>query len=196
MQRGLDRSRQWETSPEMVSLHHYLRYEFASKVARGRVLDAACGVGYGTSMLYHATGSAVGIDYDLEAIEWAKKYFPGPEFIHGTIESSPWAGEFDTVVSLETIEHIAFPYTSMKALRAACRGKFIASVPNEELYPFNPNDFLQDKSPHHRHYTPQQFEEFLNENHFRVSEKWCQVSKQQPELVHGTHGKFLIFVCD
>lgn len=194
-----DMSRQWETSPELVRMysgHHYYRYEFAVQYAFGRVLDAACGCGYGSSMLFEKTEDVTGVDYDLEAINWARQYFSDTFFIHSKIEELPDIGEFDTVVSLETIEHMPDPSPSLRRLRKLCRGTFIASVPNEELYHFDPEVFKNDNSPHFRHYTPKEFDELLHDHHFRVRERYCQVSKQFPEVVEGTQGKFLIYVCD
>ena len=190
-----DQSRQWPTIESGISSHHYLRYVFAASLASGRTLDAACGCGYGSSMLFRKTRDVTGVDYNLEAIDWATKYFDGPKYLHAKIEDSPWAGDFKTVVSLETIEHIQNPGPSLRVLRSACAGEFIASVPNEELYKFNAEHFKNDESPHFRHYTPAEFEQLLNDHHFRVTGKFCQKSKGEPEVIEGTDGKFLIYVC-
>ena len=190
-----DKSRQWGISSEEIKPDHFLRYSLAVSLAYGRVLDAACGCGYGSSMLYRKTGNVVGVDYDLEAIEWATKYFEGPKYLHAKIEDSPWGGDFDTVVSLETIEHMEDPSPSLKAIRAACRGIFIASVPNQDNYPFIKSKYAKDSSPHFRHYTPKEFEDLLNDHHFWVEKKYCQKSKGKPEVIEGTDGKFIIYVC-
>ena len=55
------------------TLHlHLERYEFAATQARpGRLLDIACGVGYGTEILYQGNGQnteAIGVDCSDESI--------------------------------------------------------------------------------------------------------------------------------
>lgn len=188
-----DQSRQWPKGYGDLPDHHFNRYEFAARYASGRILDAACGVGYGSQIL--SAGDVTGVDASAEAIKWAIRHFPGPKYILGRIENSPWVGEFDTVVSLETIEHVKDPNPLLRALRKACRGELIASVPNEERYPFVAETFVNDESPHYRHYMPKEFEELLGNNGFKVLERFCQVSKLEPEVVSGTDGKFLVYVC-
>jgi len=169
------------------------RYELAAKYASGRVLDAACGCGYGTSILSR-NAVAVGIDYSPSAIDWAETYYPGPEYIRGKIEDEPWSGKFEAVISLETLEHLPKPSIALQAFRRA--GKvLIASVPNEELYPFRKENFSQDDSPHFRHYTPVQFQELLEGSGSKVSEKFCQKDKKG-DIHGGTDGMFLIYVCE
>ena len=176
--------------------HHVKRYLFASEHSFGRVLDAACGVGYGSALLRASCPEVVGVDKSQDAVDWAERYFPGPSYICGDIEQSPWEGRFDTVVSLETIEHIKDPEKALKAFRVACAGIFIASVPNEEKYPFKAETFANDESPHFRHYTPVEFEGLLSSCGFTVMAKFCQVEKTRPEVVEGTDGKFLIYICN
>lgn len=140
------------------------------------------------------SGVAVGVDCNLGAIEWAEEHFSGPEFIQGKIEDEPWSGKFETVVSLETLEHLKDPLIALKAFRRACNGILIASVPNEELYPFKAEAFARDEYPHFRHYTPLQFQELLEAGGFKVVERFCQVSKREPQITAGTAGRFLTFI--
>jgi ubiquinone/menaquinone biosynthesis C-methylase UbiE len=66
---------------ETLSLH-LARYEFAARVARpGRLLDLACGVGYGTQHLLAndpALGPAVGVDVAPDAVAYATAHYGGP----------------------------------------------------------------------------------------------------------------------
>jgi 2-polyprenyl-3-methyl-5-hydroxy-6-metoxy-1,4-benzoquinol methylase len=178
-----------------MSSHHKNRYEFAANLASGRILDASCGCGYGSQILSRDGKEVVGVDLSPDAVEWAEEYFPGPKYIVGNIEDEPWEGKFQTVVSLETIEHIKDPTKALQAFRRACVGEFIASVPNEENYPFKAENFANDESPHYRHYRPQEFEALLTKHGFSVVERCCQASKSKPEMRMGTDGKFLIYVC-
>lgn len=97
-----DRQRQ---SPEWVA------YTFAAREAGGRrVLDCACGAGYGAWLLSRAgTQSVVGVDQDPDSIAWAKARFGGAavQFRQGDATSLPLSsGDVDLAVSLETLEHL------------------------------------------------------------------------------------------
>ena len=63
-------------TPECVReiwYEHWHRYAFAQRFAAGkRVLDAACGEGYGTAMLAGTAAQAVGIDIDAASIAHAR----------------------------------------------------------------------------------------------------------------------------
>ena len=194
--RLLDQGRQWPTGKSGVTTHHVLRYEYAAQMAKGRTLDAACGVGYGSQILSEKVPAVVGVDASHEAIEWAKFYFPGPKYICATIEEEAWDGEYETVVSIETIEHLKDPTKALQAFRRACIGTFIASVPNEERYPFKAEVFANDWSPHFRHYTPAQFEELLESAGFNVIDRATQENKNHPWIKSGTDGMFLVYICE
>jgi 2-polyprenyl-3-methyl-5-hydroxy-6-metoxy-1,4-benzoquinol methylase len=191
----LDTSRQWGHTVQEIKKDHVNRYRFAERYVTGRTLDAACGCGYGSKILLETASEVVGVDDSIEAIEWAREFFRGPQFIKGRIEESPWSGQFETVVSLETLEHLQEPEEALKAFRRACVGTLIASVPNEDLYPFKAETFANDDSPHYRHYTPEEFQDLLERHGFKVTGKYCQVSKIEPEVVKGTDGRYLIYVC-
>ena len=172
-----------------------MRYELACRYSTGRILDAACGCGYGSSLLAQK-GVVTGVDYSPSAIDWAEEFFAGPTYIFARIEDEPWEGRFETVVSLETIEHIASPEKALQAFRRACVGRFIASVPNEEKYPFKAENFAKDESPHYRHYTPAEFEALLTGHGFTVLKRLCQKSKQEPQVILGADGRYMVFVCE
>jgi 2-polyprenyl-3-methyl-5-hydroxy-6-metoxy-1,4-benzoquinol methylase len=191
----LDTSRQWGHTVNEIKKDHVNRYRFAKQHVTGRVLDAACGCGYGSKILLENAVEAVGVDDSIEAIEWAREFFRGPQFINGKIEEAPWTGKFETIVSLETLEHIKNPEEALKAFRRSCIGTLIASVPNENLYPFKAEVFANDDSPHFRHYRPEEFQDLLEWSGFKVVGRFCQVSKQEPEVVKGTDGRYLIYVC-
>lgn len=171
------------------------RYFFASAKTVGRVLDASCGVGYGSVILTGPSTTVFGVDQSAEAVQWARVSFPGPTYIHGEIEKRPWFGNFDTVVSLETIEHLKDPGPAMRVFRGSCKHTFIASVPNEERYPFKAEVFANDESPHYRHYRPEEFDRLMHEHGFTVLERYCQRDKENSSVVQGTDGMFLIYVC-
>jgi SAM-dependent methyltransferase len=184
--------RQTAASLSGIAPDHIARYKFAAERVKGRILDAACGVGYGS----HIIRASVAVDVCPEAIEAGKAFFPGPEYLCGRIEDKPWSGAFDAIVSFETLEHLREPGIALRHFAESLSqgGRFICSVPNEQLYPFKAEAFREDVYPHQRHYTPDEFTELL-EPWFRVQERFCQRSKRDPEIREGTEGKFLIYDC-
>jgi SAM-dependent methyltransferase len=156
-------------------------------------LDAACGCGYGSSILNEKC-VVTGVDIAERAIRHAEEFFPGPEYILGDVADSPWRGRFSGIVSFETLEHLKDPKPVLESFRRSLNGYFIASVPNENLYPFDPQVFKNDEYPHQRHYRPEQFDALFEDAGFTVISRWCQESKSKPEIKEGTEGRFLIYV--
>ena len=56
-------------------IEHIARYDFAKRYIKKhmRILDAACGCGYGADALANLNCSVLGIDISDEAINYAKK---------------------------------------------------------------------------------------------------------------------------
>ena len=91
---------------------HLARYVWALGFCQGKkVLDAACGVGYGTMLLSWVAKSAWGMDLKKECIEYAEKKYQTPRtlFTVGDVLSGFATSFFDVVVSFETIEHLDLP---------------------------------------------------------------------------------------
>lgn len=118
---------------------HILRYAWAvSFVREKRVLDIACGTGFGTTLLAHGGAAQVtGVDRSEEAVArcceaWA---VTNAEFRAGTVEDIGASGmePFDVAVTFETLEHVAEPAAALRSLKAALApgGILIGSVPGE-----------------------------------------------------------------
>lgn len=127
---------------------HLERYEFAARHLRpGRVLDLACGVGYGTRLLAERSGNPViGVDLSPEAIEYARSRYAGAgvEFRAADAMRFMDAQGFDSIVSLETVEHLPDPSGFLARTLTLLRrgGSFVASVPTTPT---------TDVNPHHLH---------------------------------------------
>ena len=53
-----------------MAAEHYQRYRLAAQLVKGKkVLDAACGEGYGSSLLAEEAEEVTGLDIDKEAVE-------------------------------------------------------------------------------------------------------------------------------
>ena len=174
---------------EKIKRDHVNRYLFAAeRIQRKRVLDLACACGYGSWLLHGAGNEVTGVDIEPEAIAYAQRHYQGPTYLCQAGEETK--GSWEVLVSFETLEHLERPQDVL-ALQVPL---IIASVPNEERYPFSAETFSGDKYPHKRHYTPTEFEQLLNSAGFEVTEKFCQQDKQHGDIKTGTDGRFLIYV--
>ena len=142
---------------------HLARYELAARYARGRILDMACGVGYGTRLLADRgrdVVSATGVDLAGEAIAYARSRYArdGVTYEHCDAVQFADADGFDTVVSLETIEHVPEPAVLFARLVGLLRrrGILIASVPTTPSV---------DVNPHHLHDFTERSFRALGEQH-------------------------------
>ena len=186
----MDATRQYAPTLFGIAPDHVKRYQFAaSAISAGlRVLDAACGCGYGSRVLSDSRLAVAGVDINQDAIEWARKYFPGPNYILGDVTELDL--DADVLVTFETLEHLKEPEKLLTGVSA--KGLF-ASVPNEEVYPFDAKKFGGDEYPHQRHYTPAQFDDLLASCGWNVKKRFCQMDKSGA-ITPGTDGMFLLYV--
>jgi 2-polyprenyl-3-methyl-5-hydroxy-6-metoxy-1,4-benzoquinol methylase len=89
----------------------WARYEHGAKLVPGkRVMDCACGAGYGSWTLGRAGAkSVVGVDLSSKAVAWASANFalPNVQFRQATPDRFPLDdGEVELAISFETIEHV------------------------------------------------------------------------------------------
>jgi len=148
---------------------HVERYSLAQRYAAGRrILDIACGVGYGTRMLSERTdGEVLGVDYSAEALEYAAARYgaPGVRWLLADAEEFTAFEAFDMVVSFETIEHLADP------------GRFVARVfdglpPGGIFCGSVPVVKTSHVDRFHRHdFTPQQFRGLVRGAGFEIVEE-------------------------
>jgi 2-polyprenyl-3-methyl-5-hydroxy-6-metoxy-1,4-benzoquinol methylase len=88
---------------------HIARYRFASSFVSGKILDCACGSGYGSNILA-INGSVIGIDISQEAIDYARENNSqhGARYKVLDISNLEPLEKFNSIVCLETFEHIDF----------------------------------------------------------------------------------------
>ena len=145
---------------KLVAAEHLGRYWWAAQVVAGRtVLDAGCGIGYGTRVLARSgAGRVTGVDIAPDALREAEaEQVDGIEYVEGDIQQLPFDDDtFDVVVCFEAIEHVERPEDSLDELARVLRpgGRLLVSSPNRGVYP--------EGNPHHRHeYTAQELESSL-----------------------------------
>ena len=109
---------------------HLVVYEWIAERCAGlRVVDMACGEGYGTEALARRAREVTGVDANPDASEHARlKYTrPGVRFVRNMIElhSEPC----DAVVFLQTIEHVPDPDGVLRHFKEMA-GTVYVSTPN------------------------------------------------------------------
>lgn len=171
--------------PPWLQYQHEARYEWASRYVRGAaVLDAACGIGYGSRQLLNGGAARVaGLDIAFEALQQARTASDGMRaFACGSATTLPFpTATFDLFVSLETIEHIEddAAYVSEAARVLKPGATLICSTPNREV--LNPGRSLQDRpfNPFHvREYSMNELRSVLG-RHFKHIEFFGQTGYSQ-----------------
>ena len=110
-------------------------YEWiGARVIGMRVLDMACGEGYGSEVLSRSAPSVLGVDANPEAHEHARLRYrrQNLRFERGLVETYGEPGAFDAVVFLQTIEHVQDPVAVLEHFRSllAPGGTVYVSTPN------------------------------------------------------------------
>ena len=117
---------------------HIERYKFAAEFVQGRVLDIACGSGYGSKMLADRAEEVWGGDISEEAIKIAKEKYSGENVHFRLMDASelPFDNNyFDLVVSFETIEHLKDSEKFVAEIKRVLKpgGRLILSTPDKRV---------------------------------------------------------------
>ena len=159
-----------------IRYEHVHRYVFARELVKGlRVLDAACGEGYGSALLAGSAAEVTGVDLSSEAVNHAAERYqaPGLEFIESDCLSLPFDdGRFDCVVSFETLEHLEDHDGLLREFRRVLSptGFLLISTPDKAVYTDkmgNENEF------HVAELYRNEFEALLG-RHFPANRMWGQ----------------------
>jgi SAM-dependent methyltransferase len=162
-----------ETSPGIVAIH-LKRYAFAESWCEGRdVLDAGCGVGYGTDRLAGVARSVVGVDLDTATIAYARQRYAhdNVDFRVGDLAALDLPDDsFDAVCAFEAIEHVPDRDRVLAELARVLRpdGTLLVSTPQAARTtetPDNPFHFVE--------YARDDFEALLR-RHFGAVELYGQ----------------------
>jgi SAM-dependent methyltransferase len=156
------------TLPDVPAENYWYRrhlavYEWiAARVARGVVLDMACGEGYGSDVLSRTAARVVGVDGNPEAHEHAKLRYTGPNltFEWGAVETFGEPASFDAVVFLQTIEHVIDPPAVLAHFRRILKPGGAAFVSTPNVLKLAPAGHAKSDNPWHlREYRAGEFAE-------------------------------------
>ena len=144
---------------------HLVVYEWIAQRAHGRkVVDLACGEGYGSAVLARTAQRVIGVDANPEAFEHARLRYPEVTFERNMIEL--WQGDVDCVVFLQTIEHIQDPDGMLEHIKALIAPGGVAYVSTPNVLTLAPKGQTRSGNPWHvREYQPGEYRE-LCERHF------------------------------
>lgn len=149
---------------------HVARYSFALDYVSGkRVLDIACGTGYGLAFLKQTASSVIGVDVDIEAAKQAlSECDDKAKVMLGDGTNLPFRDEsFDVVTSFETLEHLHARGDFLAELKRVLTsdGKLVLSTPNANYT--KPVNGKPSNPFHIFEYKPGELRAEL-ENHFEV----------------------------
>src|SRR5204863_7021526 len=126
------------TLPDVPEENYWFRRHLAvyrwiaERVAGRRVIDMACGEGYGADVLAQRAAAVVGVDANPEAHEHARLRYRRPNLRFERDLVSTFAEPADAIVFLQTIEHMEEPRAVLQLLRslAGPSGTVFFSTPN------------------------------------------------------------------
>ena len=195
-----------------IELEHMHRYYAIAPHLKGKyVLDAACGVGYGTKIISKYAKHVVGIDIDYKSIKYAENLYSNNnlEFLQMSVDKITFKNSlFDAIVSFETIEHISqeqqFLFLEKAVELIKEDGYLIISTPDVDVF---------KKKSGGTYYNPFHIKEYGREEFIAILQKYfpfvemhtqecmlCSVisgtgKEQLNEVPEISMGHYLIAVC-
>jgi SAM-dependent methyltransferase len=152
---------------------HLVVYEWiAARTLGRRVVDMACGEGYGSEVLSRGAASVVGVDANPEANEHARLRYrrQNLRFERDLVET--FREECDAVVFLQTIEHVQNPGEILEHFKSMLAPGGVAYVSTPNLLTLAPPGADKSENPWHvKEYRAHEFRE-LCEAHFDQVELW------------------------
>jgi GT2 family glycosyltransferase/2-polyprenyl-3-methyl-5-hydroxy-6-metoxy-1,4-benzoquinol methylase len=155
------------TDDLQVVYEHYHRYALAARYTTGaRVLDLACGEGFGPALLAAGAREVVGIDIDPQTVEHAAAHYPrdNVHFAVGSMidpELLAGAEPFDVITCFEALEHVVEQDVLIALVRRLLTpgGLFLTSTPDVTVYS---HEHGNDNPFHVRELTEPEFRALLH----------------------------------
>jgi SAM-dependent methyltransferase len=139
---------------------HLIVYRWiAAQVGGMRVIDMACGEGYGADVLAGTATSVVGVDANPQAYEHARRRYrrPNLSFARELIET--FSAPADAVVFLQTIEHLHGPEATLEHFRELVGEGGVVYLSTPNVLTLAPKGAPRSDNPWHVHeYRAREFE--------------------------------------
>ena len=181
---------------------HVARYELARDniLPNENVLDAACGVGYGSNILSQKCAHVIGVDISQEAISYAEENYKRANIDFKCMDLKELkleSNKFNTITSFETFEHIDFAEEFLRSCHDLLDdgGQLIFSTPNEKFLPFDESKFKF----HVKHYTYEEIEEIMSKTGFFIDRVFSQsnysvTAENRGLITEGKDGEFMVII--
>jgi 2-polyprenyl-3-methyl-5-hydroxy-6-metoxy-1,4-benzoquinol methylase len=146
---------------------HLVVYEWIARRTVGRrVVDMACGEGYGSAVLAREAASVVGVDANPEAHDHARLRYVRANLRFERTLVQWFAEPCDAVVFLQTIEHVRNPGEVLEHFKAMLAEGGVAFVSTPNVLTLAPEGAEKSGNPWHlKEYRAQEFRT-LCEAHF------------------------------
>lgn len=170
---------------------HYTRYYFALELCRGKkILNVACGAGYGSEILLQSASEVYNIDLSEQLVAYGNLHYGNYKnhFLTMDAQKMDFPDEFfDVIVSFETFEHLPqyqeFLDECYRILKKD--GRFIISMPNKNI---TSPDLVKPRNPFHfKEWTVPEFEKLIS-SQFKILSLYGQ-NKTHPRVNYPYFGK-------
>jgi SAM-dependent methyltransferase len=154
------------TLPDVPAENYWFRRHLAvyewigARVTGLRVVDLACGEGYGSEVLSRSATSVVGVDANSKTYDHARLRYvrQNLHFERALVETHGEDGCCDAVVFLQTIEHVQDPGAVLAHLRAMLAPGGTAYVSTPNVLTLAPPGAVKSANPWHlREYRAAEF---------------------------------------
>jgi 2-polyprenyl-3-methyl-5-hydroxy-6-metoxy-1,4-benzoquinol methylase len=176
-------------------LHHERYYLANGKLygKKNKILDIACGTGYGCEILAKANAHVTGVDIDKKTVLSNKQKYKNKNinFVQGSITKIPFKNDsFELITSFETIEHI-----TLKQGKKAAKELYRVAKPGATCFVSSPNAFwmkfihLIKPNPFHLHeYNPGELKKIFEDAGWKTKESYGQLPFFPPFYPLINHG--------
>jgi SAM-dependent methyltransferase len=141
---------------------HLVVYRWvAERCAGKRVVDMACGEGYGSAVLAETAAEVIGVDANPDAFEHARRRYRGPNlrFERALVEEFADGAPYEAIVFLQTIEHVEEPEALLARFASLLSPGGVAYVTTPNRLTLAPPGAERSDNPWHvREYAPAEFD--------------------------------------
>jgi len=158
--------------------------------SKNKVLDIACGYGYGSVLLAEKASQVIGADYSADAMKLAKEHY-NKENLNFQIEDitsmSFQDNSFDVVVSMETIDHVDGDACLLELNRVLKPGGILIISSHQNLH-----GHIPIVPWHLQEYSLPEFKIILKKHHFEVIKIY---GEKLGVITEDEKGEYMIAIC-